>query len=448
MRPRRRQKRDGGAYQRPWNTPDMTRRDPGQRKRLKIHAAGPDRNRRAPGIRHRSNNTGHHPASKRHECSFDAHMDLSKAYFIHSEAIERYHYPANCPFKTERAAQTLQVLSSMGYATGERAAPRPATDQELTAFHTPHYLEILSRAVEGDMDAEGLFMGLGTPETPVFKDLVPYSRLAVGASLVAAELILSGSASVAFNPSGGFHHALAEMAGGFCYLNDVVLALKRLADAGRRVLCLDIDAHHGNGQQSAFYDSSAVFTISSHESGKTLYPWGGWVDEIGEGDGHGYNVNIPLPAGTDDETYGVVFREIVPPLIKAYAPDVIVFEIGMDILATDPLTHLGMTNNTVGDIIPLLTQFEVPLLVTGGGGYQPDDTARGWALAWTTLCGIDIETDLYIGLGGTFLGSTEWKAGLRDKQSFRRGDEKRAIVDQLEQTVTFIKQHVFPIHGL
>lgn len=375
-------------------------------------------------------------------------MDMSKAFFVHSDTIEQHHYPPDCPFKTERAGQTLRILRSMGYHTGELAAPRAADDEELTAFHTQHYIEILARAVAGDLDAEGLFMGLGTPETPVFKDLVSYSRLAVGGSLVAADLILSGAATVVFNPSGGFHHALPEMAGGFCYLNDVVLALKRLSNAGRRVLCLDIDAHHGNGQQFAFYDSPAVFTISTHESGKTLYPWGGWVDEIGDGDGRGYNVNVPLPAGTDDEIYGLVFKEIVPPLIKAYAPDVIMLEIGMDILATDPLTHLGMTNNAVADAIPLLTQFQVPLLVTGGGGYQPDDTARGWALAWTALCGIDIETDLYIGLGGTFLGSTEWKAGLRDKQSFRRGDEKRAIVDELEQTVTSIKRNVFPIHGI
>ena len=123
-----------------------------------------------------------------------------------------------------------------------------------------------------------------------------------------------------FNLLGGFHHAMAERAGGFCYLNDVVLACMRLADAGKRVLYLDVDAHHGDGVQAAFYNRKDVMTISMHESGKTLFPWGGFENEIGEGAGSGYNVNVPLPAETYDEAFLWAFDRVVVPLVEAYFP--------------------------------------------------------------------------------------------------------------------------------
>lgn len=375
-------------------------------------------------------------------------MDMTRAYFVHSEEIERYHYPPECPFKTERAAQTRSVLSSMGYPLGVALPPPPAPVEALLHYHSQRYLEVLEAASGGELEAEGLFMGLATPETPVFTDLYPYARMAVGGSLAAAERVLDGSADVVFNPSGGLHHALSEKAGGFCYLNDIVLACRHLADAGARVACVDLDAHHGNGQQDAFFDTDAVLAISTHEDGRTLYPWGGFVEETGSGSGTGYTVNVPLPAGTDDECFVHAFNAVVPPLLQAYAPDVIVLEIGMDILATDPLTHLSMTNNMLTEVLPAITGMGVPILATGGGGYQPDNTARGWALAWTVLCDIDTETDMYVGMGGTFLGSSEWSAGLRDMRSYQHVSEKKAILASIDRTVEYLREHVFPVHGL
>jgi len=375
-------------------------------------------------------------------------LDRSRAFFIHSDEIERYHYPADCPFKTERAAMALSVLRAMGYPTGTLAPPVAATEDQMQRFHSAHYLEVLRKAAGGTLDTEGLFMGLGTPETPIFRDLYTYASLATGGSLAGAQLIIDGRADLAFNPSGGYHHALPEKAGGFCYVNDMVLACDMLMSAGRRVFCLDLDAHHGNGQQAAFYSTDRVFTVSFHEDGRTLYPWGGFAEETGEGPGKGFNVNVPLPAGSDDEAFLLAFRELVPSLLKAYDPDAVVLEIGMDILATDPLTHLAMTNNAIADALPLVTQFGKPLLVTGGGGYNPDRSARGWALAWATLCGVDTETDRYVGLGGTFLGSSENGGSLRDMQGFRSGEEKRRIMEELGRTVSYVKEHVFPVHGI
>jgi acetoin utilization protein AcuC len=378
-------------------------------------------------------------------------MSELKAVFMHSDEIERLHYPPHSPFKTERAGQTRSILRSMGLYEADgciETAPRPATDRELLLFHKPEYLDALRRASLGEFKSDDLFMGIGTGDCPVFPDLFAYATLAAGATIRGAELILENKTAIAFNPSGGYHHALASEAGGFCYINDVVLGCMTLAQKGKKVFCLDLDAHHGNGTQAAFYRDPSVFTVSFHESGKTLFPWGGFEHEIGEGDGRGYNVNVPLPAGTDDDIFTFAFREIVPPLLGAYKPDVIVLEIGMDILSFDPLTHLSMTNNAIADTLPLLVKPQIPILAVGGGGYNPEHTARGWALAWTIFCGNEPDNDMTIGMGGMFLGSTEWSAGLRDGKIYARGDEKETIRKQVEQTVKKIRETVFGIHGL
>ena len=190
--------------------------------------------------------------------------------------------------------------------------------------------------------------------------------------MTGAELILSGETDIAFNPCGGYHHARAEMASGFCYLNDLVLACMRFLNNDKRVLYLDIDAHHGDGVQEAFYASNQVMAISLHESGKTLWPGTGFENEIGDGPGKGFTVNVPSPIGICDAAYIVVFTEIVIPLIKAYDPDIFVLQTGMDALAADAIAHLELTNNAPAEIIDRLLRFNKPLLATGGGGYHKD----------------------------------------------------------------------------
>ncbi|MFO7628121.1 MAG: hypothetical protein R6W06_01115, partial [Prochlorococcaceae cyanobacterium] len=150
-------------------------------------------------------------------------------------------------------------------------------------FHDPLYLDALHRAGLGEHDLRALSMSLGTPDCPIFPGLLDYVSLAGGGSVVAAELVLAGEADLAFNPSGGYHHAHAGRASGFCYVNDVVLACDTLARAGKRVLFLDIDAHHCDGVQDAFYDRKDVMTVSLHESGKTLFPGTGFEEESRKG---------------------------------------------------------------------------------------------------------------------------------------------------------------------
>ncbi len=275
-----------------------------------------------------------------------------------------------------------------------------------------------------------------------------YSVLACGATLDAVNLILSGSADAAFNPSGGLHHAGPERASGFCYMNDVALACLVLAEAGKKVLYIDVDVHQGDGVLNAFYERSDVLTISFHESPWSLFPGTGFEDEIGTGQGRGYCVNVPLPIGTYDQAYMKAFKAIVPPLAGAFGPDVIVFELGADALVGDPLAHLCLTNNTYADIVEILLSFNKPILMTGGGGYNVENTVRAWALAWSVLCGGDINQDMSFGVGGVMLESTDWQGGLRDREFVKREHQADMVLPAIEKTIEAIKTNVFTIHGL
>lgn len=378
-------------------------------------------------------------------------MDRKRAAFLHSPELERYHYPPDCPFKTERAAMTRKILLGMGLLSGSgrsEVAPEPAARERLETFHTARYLDAMQQAARGRLDAEGFGMGFGQPEVPVFREMYEYAALACGATLKGAALVTEGEADVAFNPSGGYHHAGPEAASGFCYINDVALACLVLAEQARRVLFLDVDVHHGDGVQNAFYDRSDVMTMSFHESGTTLFPGTGFEHEIGTGEGRGYSVNVPLPVGTYDEAYMRAFDAVAVPLIGAFDPDVIVLEVGTDGLAGDPLAFLSLTNNTYAEIARRVMDVGKPILATGGGGYHLQNTARAWALLWSVLCAGESQEDMTLGLGGIMLESTDWQGGLRDRQLVP-GSMQRKIVDPaIDETIEKVRANLFAIHGL
>ena len=374
-----------------------------------------------------------------------------RAAFLHSQEMETFSYPRDCPFRTDRAARTRSILASFGLLTGthrREVAPRPAGREVLETFHIPEYLDALQDAAAGHLTIEALHMGIGTADCPVFRGMYAYADLACGATVQGADLLLAGEVDVAFNPSGGYHHAHAERAAGFCYLNDVVLGCDRLARAGRRVLFLDVDAHHSDGVQEAFYARDDVMVISLHQNGKTLFPGTGFEEDIGTGQGEGYSVNLPLPPGTYDEAYLRVVREVVLPLIGAYKPDVIALEVGMDCLVGDPLVNLSLTNNAYADVVHAVRAFGRPILAVGGGGYHADNTARGWALVWSVLCGDDDTQDLMAGLGGVLLESTDHVAGLRDRAQVVEPGVRKRVDAELDAAVRKVKQCVFKYHGL
>lgn len=375
---------------------------------------------------------------------------VKRAVFIYSDELERYAYPEDCPFNSRRAGLTRRNLLSMGLLAGSdrsEVAPRALDRQELERFHVPAYLDALRAAQDGHLDVSGLRMGLGTPDCPVFRGMFEYASLASGASVTAAELILGGETKTAFNPSGGYHHAWPDHASGFCYINDIVLACMTLTGAGRRVAFVDLDVHHSDGVQGAFYERSDVLVISMHESGKTLFPGTGFEDEIGGGQGRGYTVNVPLPVGTYDGAYERAFEEVVMPLLRAYRPDVTVVEMGMDTLSGDPLAHLHLTNNAPADCLARIVGMDAPVLVTGGGGYNIENTVRGWSLLWSILCGESFE-DLSAGLGGVMLANSDWAGGMRDRTLISDAGRRSVVDAEIAATVRRVREQVFPVHGI
>jgi acetoin utilization protein AcuC len=366
---------------------------------------------------------------------------MRKAVFIYSSNLEKYGYPPDHPFTTIRAQRTHEIVNSMGLLSGNgrsEAAPAPAERIVLKKFHSARYLHALKAAARGRWEAEALGMGIGTQDCPVFKGLYEYAVLATGATLTGARMILSDEAHIAFNPSGGFHHAGPERASGFCYINDVALACTMLAERGRRVLYLDVDVHHGDGVAYAFYDRCDVMTISFHQNPRTLFPGTGFEHEIGKGVGKGYCVNVPLPVGTYDRPYVEAFEAIAPPLITAYDPDVIVFELGADALSGDPLANLCLTNNVYAEIVNHLLSYDKPILATGGGGYNVANTVRAWALAWSIFCGADSSEDLDPAVG----------SGLRDGPLAVSDTQRETVMPAVEATIEAVKANIFPIHRL
>jgi acetoin utilization protein AcuC len=386
-------------------------------------------------------------------------LKTKNSIFVYSSELEKYHYPSEHPFNTVRAKRVHETVKSMGLLSGKgisEVAPVPAERLVLKKFHTARYLHALKRAAAGHVDAEALKMGIGSPDCPVFKGLYDYAVLATGGTLTAAKMILAGQADIGFNPSGGYHHAGPELASGFCYINDVALACIVLAENGKsawgrlapRILYLDVDVHHGDGVANAFYERSDVMTISFHENPRTLFPGTGFEDEIGTGEGRGYCVNVPLPVGTYDKAYMEAFEAVAPSLITAYNPDVIVLQLGADALAGDPLAHLQLTNNTYAEIINRVMGFGKPILATGGGGYNVENTVRAWALAWSVLCGADRSIGLDHAIGGVLLETTEWQGGLRDRALAVTEQQRNAVEPAIEAVVQKIKKTIFPIHGL
>ncbi len=332
------------------------------------------------------------------------------------------------------------------------AAP-PAATEDLLLFHTPEYLKVLEEADSGQMPEGGPAHGLGPGDNPVFRGVYRWSRLSAGASLQGARMVLEGRGRLggparAFNIAGGLHHAMASRASGFCYVNDAAIAVKWLVDQGARVAYVDMDAHHGDGVQGAFYGTDRVLTISLHETGRSLFPGTGFVDETGGAGGEGYSVNVPLPPGTGDGEFIRAFKAVVPDLVRAFGPDVLVTQLGADTLSTDPLTHLRLSVRGFEEAVRVLRSLGLPWLALGGGGYDMGATARAWSVAWAVMN--DAEAELPEEVPAEFL---ERYPGLFSGPLLR-GPEKREgpgqgpdplLMREVERTTGLVRERILPV---
>jgi len=362
-----------------------------------------------------------------------------QAIFLSSpEVWERGHGIVH-PLKPERLKRTFRLLEAYNafqVSNVDILTPEPASDDELMLFHTKEYLEAVKALSRGEISIPAGRYGFGPGDNPVFAGMYETERLKAGSSLMGARLLFRGECDVAFSYSGGLHHAGKDFASGFCVFNDAVIAIKWLIQNGLRVAYVDIDVHHGDGVQWAFYDIDQVLTISLHQDGRTLFPGTGFVDEIGRGAGEGYCVNVPLPPDTGDGNYLWAFREIVPPLLKRFNADIVVTQLGVDTHYKDPLAQMALTTHGQQELFQILREFAPRWLALGGGGYAIDVVPRAWTIAFGVMSGQtfadEIPPDYCREYGG------EW---LHDHEQPTLGKEKaHRIRTLIESTILILKK--------
>jgi acetoin utilization protein AcuC len=370
---------------------------------------------------------------------------------VYSDRTASFDLGADHPFKPSRARQMMELLArySLMHERNQMVVPPvPVTDEQLFLFHDPAYIELLKKAGRGDFTIDMLSAGLGTDDNPVVPGLTEYCFSAAGGTVQGAVMLADNEARAVFNPLGGFHHAGADHAEGFCYVNDLAVAIEELTRRGKRVAYIDMDVHFGNGVRDAFADRDDVLCISIHESGLSIYPWSGFVEDIGEGAGRGYTVNIPLMQGSDDGVFLYAFEAVVPPLVESFKPDIVVSVIGADTHKDDLLGHLNLTSIGYERAVRIINRISPKLLATGGGGYNLYKTAALWTLAWAAFCGLEPE-DSYAGLiGGMMYGPEAQSGTLRDQPYVVSGHLKEQCTEYAQDVVAYLKKNLFPIHGI
>ncbi len=316
----------------------------------------------------------------------------------------KYDFGPHHPLKPIRVQLTVDLIRACGLdaVDGVRTLPRDAFgEDDVRALHDERFVDRvveLSRSGEtrGDMR-----FGLGPGDTPVFRGMHEASMEVCGASVAAARAVWEGTVDHAFNPAGGLHHAMPDRAAGFCVYDDPAAAIRwLLAHGAQRVAYIDVDTHHGDGVQTFFYDDPRVLTVSLHESGTSLFPGTGFAHEVGEGDARGTSLNVALPMATTGPVWLQAFDAVVPAALDAFAPDVLVTQLGCDTHATDPLAHLALTTDDYHDIAARLHRLAHShahgrWVAMGGGGYQIVSVVpRAWTIYFAELVGADVPYEL------------------------------------------------------
>jgi acetoin utilization protein AcuC len=373
---------------------------------------------------------------------------MRKAAFVYDEGLVVRTIAEDEEFNPSRLQYTyelLQAYRAFNKSTSKLVVPERADEAEILTFHTRDYVKAVRDFSRGERQCDAAkfnFSDYG--DNPIFPGMYEVSVMIVGATLKAANLVAEGKVDVAFNHSGGGHHAAPGYASGFCIFNDIAIAIKHLLAKGLRVAYIDIDAHHADGVQSAFYDSDRVLTISLHETGRLLFPGTGEPSEIGMGAGKGYSVNIPLAPYTDDEIYLWAFDQIVPKLVDRFKPDIVFTQLGCDTHYLDPMTQLNLTTEGYEGIINRLRKLAPRWVAVGGGGYEMSVVARCWTLAY----GIMIDREWPDEIPKSYQELYGLKK-LRDTEKpsidtrFKREARRFA-----EESVAGVKRLVFPYHGL
>lgn len=396
------------------------------------------------------------------------------ASVIWDPSLLEYRHSADHPMSPRRLDLTMALATSLGVLEGvECLRPGMASDEELLRIHTPRYLAAVRAAGElTPGEHEGLGHGLGTPDNPTFSHMHDASAAIAGGTLAAVRAVAGGDVRRAVSVAGGMHHAMPGAAAGFCVYNDAAVAISWLLDHGvERVAYVDVDVHHGDGVQTAFFDDPRVLTVSLHQHPATLWPSTGWASETGVGRAEGTAINVALLPGVTDELWLRAFHAVVPGALRAFAPELIVLQAGCDSHREDPLADLSLTvdghRETYLAMIALADEIcDGRLVAVGGGGYElvrvvprswthliaamlgrPVDTSTPipgeWAAAAATMAPPErIPTSM--GDGGS-VGFMRWEP----EEPARPDDpaEDRALA-RVDQSVLDTRRSVFPLLGL
>ncbi|NGN67864.1 acetoin utilization protein AcuC [Streptomyces sp. A7024] len=386
-----------------------------------------------------------------------------RAQLMWDEAVTAYDFGPEHPMDPVRLALTMRLVEAFGVdkAPGvDVVAAPPAGDSTLRLVHRQDYIDAV-RDASADPAAADVSYGIGTIDDPAFAGMHEASALIAGQSVAAAEALWRGDAGHAVNFAGGLHHAMPGGASGFCIYNDAALAIARLLELGaERVAYVDVDVHHGDGVQAAFWDDPRVLTISLHEHPRTLFPQTGWAEETGAPDAEGSAVNVALPAGTGDAGWLRAFHAVVPELVGAFRPQVLVTQHGADTHVEDPLAHLAVSldaQRAVQMALHGLAQEHAGgrWLALGGGGYAVVDVVpRSWTHLSAIAAGVPIPPEAEV--------PEEWRAEVYRRTgvaaprrmtdgcsaSFPDWEDGYDPGSAVDQAIRAVRRGVFPAHGL
>ncbi|CEF62329.1 Histone deacetylase 3 [Strongyloides ratti] len=308
-------------------------------------------------------------------------------YYFHPD-VGKFHYGEKHPMKPQRLSAMHSLVLNYGldkYMTVMEPAPCSAIDMQ--AFHSKEYIDFLQNATPYNKEkyADVMKNFLFIEDCPIFEGMFDFFSICAGGSLEGAQRINRKETDIVVNFSGGLHHAKKSEASGFCYVNDIVLAILELLKRHARVLYCDIDIHTSDALHEAFYLTDRVMTVSFHRYGNMFFPGTGDMWEIGMDRGRYYTVNVPLREGIEDEAYLSIFKPIMTKVMECYKPEAVVLQCGADSLGMDRLGCFNLSIDGHGECVKFIKSFGLPMIVLGGGGYTPRNVARAWCNE-TAIC--------------------------------------------------------------
>jgi acetoin utilization protein AcuC len=395
------------------------------------------------------------------------------------DRLTGYDFGPGHPLAPVRLKLTIELARAFGFDRLDEISlvvPAGATDAELELVHDPTYISLVRLASDPARLSQGprntqdmtervlLTHGLGTSDDPVFAGMHDAAAMVAGATLAAARAVWAQSAEHGVSIAGGLHHAMARNASGFCIYNDPAIAIAWLLRQGvERIAYVDVDVHHGDGVQAAFWNDPRVLTISLHEHPDTLFPGTGRPAEVGGPDAPGSAVNVALPAGTRDAGWLRAFGAVVPPLLRAFGPQLLVSQHGCDTHWSDPLASLELTIDGQRAAHAALHALAHEVaggrwLLTGGGGYEHVNVVpRTWTHLLFEAAGRPLDPATatpqawreYVATTTTATAPatmTEGGQGDFDRRTdFETGHDP---ADPVDRAILATRNAVFPLHGL